>query len=325
MSVIISGSLAYDTVCFFKGRFGEMLIPGEPSHLNITFLAGRLERHFGGCAGNIAWSSRLLGGSPRILAQLGRDGGEYRRRFEEAGISLELVPTLPGFWTAQAFITVDSAGNQLTTFHEGAMAAPRTLGSREAAGVTLAHIAPGGVAAMSDQGRFFSSNGIPYVFDPGQTTSQISPDELRRLAKGARLLCVSEYEEKLLEERTGLTRRELASGRRVLLVTYGSAGSVFYLPDGSEVEVAAVPASSVADPVGAGDAYRGGLLRGLEAGLGWKECGQLGATMSSFKIEHGGGQGYSPSIGEIAERYEDAWRESLPLPVNGREKLPEKS
>lgn len=183
MAILISGSVAYDSVCSYGGRFDEMLLPDELSHLNLTFLADTLERYFGGCAGNIAWAMKAAGGSPRLLAMLGKDGAAYRDHLDKAGIDSRFVKDAPDEWTAQAFITTDSLGNQLTTFHAGAMDLLQVPDCEALSGVSAAHIAPGGLRSMASQGELYRKLGIPYVFDPGQATSQLSPAALTELSR----------------------------------------------------------------------------------------------------------------------------------------------
>ena len=311
MASLSSGSVAYDSVCSYGGRFDEMLLPDELSHLNLTFLADTLERYFGGCAGNIAWAMKAAGGSPRLLAMLGKDGAAYRDHLDKAGIDSRFVKDAPDEWTAQAFITTDSLGNQLTTFHAGAMDLLQVPDCEALSGVSAAHIAPGGLRSMASQGELYRKLGIPYVFDPGQATSQLSPAALTELSLGSMLICVSEYEEKLLADRTGLDRKKLVTPSRSLLVTRGGEGSVIYTEE-REIRIPAVQPLRIADPVGAGDAYRGGLLRGLELGLPLETCGRIGSTIASFKLEAPGGQAYSPSLSDIAARYQMVWGTPYP-------------
>ena len=311
MAILISGSVAYDSVCSYGGRFDEMLLPDELSHLNLTFLADTLERYFGGCAGNIAWAMKAAGGSPRLLAMLGKDGAAYRDHLDKAGIDSRFVKDAPDEWTAQAFITTDSLGIQLTTFHAGAMDLLQVPDCEALSGVSAAHIAPGGLRSMASQGELYRKLGIPYVFDPGQATSQLSPAALTELSLGSMLICVSEYEEKLLADRTGLDRKKLVTPSRSLLVTRGGEGSVIYTEE-REIRIPAVQPLRIADPVGAGDAYRGGLLRGLELGLPLETCGRIGSTIASFKLEAPGGQAYSPSLSDIAARYQMVWGTPYP-------------
>lgn len=266
MAILISGSVAYDSVCSYGGRFDEMLLPDELSHLNLTFLADTLERYFGGCAGNIAWAMKAAGGSPRLLAMLGKDGAAYRDHLDKAGIDSRFVKDAPDEWTAQAFITTDSLGNQLTTFHAGAMDLLQVPDHEALSGVSAAHIAPGGLRSMASQGELYRKLGIPYVFDPGQATSQLSPAALTELSLGSMLICVSEYEEKLLADRTGLDKKACHAfplaprhtGRRRIRDLYRGAGD----PD---------PGRTAASYRGSGGS-RGRLPRRTPSGTGTRSA-----------------------------------------------------
>ena len=309
-AVLITGSLAYDTVCTLDDRFDALILPEQVKELNLTFRASGMSRSFGGCAANIAWSLKLLGGSPLILSAAGRDAGEYLQRLESAGIDTRLIRIFPQEWTAQVFITMDCQGNQLATFMPGAMRRSGEI-PVPAGAAALAHISPGDPLEMAQHAAECQALGLPYVFDPGQTTSQLAPEALLRIAKGAFLVCLSHYEASLLEARCGVAPESLVSERRTILITHGAEGSEFLTASGP-VQLPAAPVRAVASAVGAGDAYRGGLLHGLTLGLSWESCGKLGALMAAFKLESASPQGFRPSMREIEARYEQAWKEPLP-------------
>ena len=309
MSILISGSIAYDTICRYDGLFRDCLVPANIAHLNLTFLASRKQVAFGGCAPNIAWSLKLLGGEPVISSAVGHDGDRYLQHLRDAGLATGSVRTFAEEWTAQVFITIDRAGNQLATFLPGAMTRSDEL-ELPAELPALAHIAPGEAAGMAHIGALCARHGIPVVFDPGQAISQLSKEQLLGLSEQAMLICLSEYEAGLFLERLGKRPEHFVSASRAVLVTYGARGSVLLTP-GKRIEVGAVAATAV-NEVGAGDAYRGGLLFGLSRHLPWETCARLGAVMSAFKIEHQGGHGYSASPEEIRSRYRLAWNEELP-------------
>lgn len=311
LPVLITGSIAYDTVCRLDDRFDSLILPEKVPELNLTFLASSMKKSFGGCAGNIAWALRLLGGCPRVLSAAGRDAGAYLKHLEDAGIETGLIRVFPDEWTAQVFITADARGNQLATFLPGAMARSHELPLPES-GIALTHISPGTAREMEAHAAASLKAGIPYVFDPGQTTSQLEPEALLRLARGAFLVCLSDYEASLFQKRTGASADALVSEKRTVLVTRGADGSEFRTAFGL-IQLPAVPVASIASPVGAGDAFRGGLLRGLEAGLSWETCGKLGALVAAFKLEAGDPQDYSPAEARIRLRYESAWGEPYPL------------
>ncbi|MCG5031293.1 carbohydrate kinase family protein [Mesosutterella sp. OilRF-GAM-744-9] len=316
-AVLISGSIAYDTVCRLEGRFENLILPRDIAHLNLTFLASSMTRSFGGCAPNIAWSLKALGGEPVILSAVGRDGEEYLQHLRRAGIDTSSIGVFGDEWTSQVFITTDSGGNQLATFVPGAMQRAHEVALPAGLKSMLVHIAPGGLEAMRQLAARCREDSVPYVFDPGQATSQLEAGDLREIESGACLTCLSEYEAALLEKRLGISLEKKASqeGRRYL-VTYGAGGCAMLRPEG-KLSIPAVPAKIASGTVGAGDAFRGGLLFGMTRGLSDPECLKLGALMSAFRLEGSGAQGWRPSQQEIRERYGQAWGEPFPVPPEG--------
>ena len=310
MSILVSGSIAYDTICRYDGLFRDFMLPSSIDRLNLTFLAAEKHTAFGGCAPNIAWSLKLLGESPLIFSAVGHDGGHYLEHLRSAGLDTGAIRQFPDEWTAQVFITTDRAGNQLATFHPGAMARSAEL-ELPAELPGLVHIAPGWAGGMVHLGALCAQNGIPMVFDPGQAISQIPPEQLLRLSEQATLICLSEYEAGLFQSRLGRPPEDFVSNARTLLITYGEKGSSLLTP-GRRIDIGAIPVNAK-DPVGAGDAYRGGLLYAMARHLPWEVCGRLGAVMASFKLEHSGGHSYSPAPEDIRQRYRGAWKEDPPL------------
>jgi adenosine kinase len=310
MKTLICGSLAYDTIMVFYDRFKHHILPEQIHILNVAFLVPDMRREYGGCAGNIAYNLRLLGGEPLIMATVGDDCSLYLQRLEHLGLSARHVRQVPGTFTAQAFITTDLDDNQITAFHPGAMSHSHANRIAEAAGVTLGIVAPDGRQGMIDHAREFHEAGIPFVFDPGQGLPMFDGAELLNFLKLADYCTVNDYEAKLLCERTGRSVAELAQEVKALIVTLGGNGSEIYF-DGQRTGIPCVEAEEVMDPTGCGDAYRAGLLYGIARGWPWQKTGRLASLMGAIKISHRGGQNHRPARAEIAERFERAFGEPL--------------
>jgi len=298
--VLISGSVAYDTIMVFDGHFKDHILPDRVHMLNVSFLTPRLTRQFGGCAANIAYNLRALGGSPTVLAAVGRDGAEYISRLKALDIDTSSILSCDDLFTAQAFITTDLADNQITAFHPGAMAR-----AHEVAAVfpsSWGIVAPNGKDAMLRHARELTEGGVPWIFDPGQALPMFSGEELTTLLKGATALAVNDYECQLMVEKTGRSQEELAEGVEAMIITRGAEGSIL-LQAGRREEIACVPIASAVDPTGCGDAYRGGLLYGLASDLGWSVAARLGSVMGAIKIEQHGPQNHSIDRESVAARY----------------------
>jgi adenosine kinase len=269
-----------------------------------------LRREFGGCAGNIAYNLKLLGGEPLIMAALGEDGQPYLQRLKELGLSSRHLREIPGTFTAQAFITTDLADNQITAFHPGAMNHSHANHVADAEGVSLGIVSPDGRNGMMTHAREFHAAGIPFVFDPGQGLPMFGGEELLEFMELADYVTVNDYEAKLLCERTGRSLEALAGEVRALIVTLGAKGSEIFA-DGQRIAVASVKPDAVVDPTGCGDAYRAGLLHGIAAGWSWQKTGRLASLMGALKIAHRGGQNHQPTKDDIAARYRAAFCEDL--------------
>jgi adenosine kinase len=302
--VLISGSVAYDTIMVFDGHFKDHILPDRVHMLNVSFLAPTLKREFGGCAANIAFTLQGLGGAPTVLAAVGRDGGDYVARLAAMGIDTASILKCDDLYTAQAFITTDLADNQITAFHPGAMARAHEVAAAPPAAWGI--VAPNGKAAMLRHAREFAAAGVPWIFDPGQALPMFSGDELRTLVEGATALAVNDYECRLMAEKTGLSEASLAAAVDAMIVTRGGEGSVLHHGGVSEV-IAPVPVARAVDPTGCGDAYRGGLLYALAGGLGWTIAARLGSVMGALKIEHAGPQNHPVDRATVARRYRDAY------------------
>jgi adenosine kinase len=298
MASLICGSLAFDTIMNFEGRFAEQILPDQLHILNVSFLVPSLRRDFGGCAGNIAYSLKLLGGDPLPMATLGCDGDDYRKRLQEQGISCEFVRTIADAYTAQAMIITDTDNNQINGFHPGAMeqAWQNRISARD--DIRVGIIAPDGRDAMVQHAAQFADAGIPFIFDPGQQLPRFDGAELRDFVSKASWVAVNDYEGKMLSDRTGWDTAEISRKVQGMIVTIGAQGSEVWV-DGAKTRVPAVTAASVVDPTGCGDAYRGALLFGLERGWSLQRCAQLGNRLGSIKIAQRGPQNYTidrPSV-----------------------------
>ena len=291
MSSIICGSLAFDTIMNFEGRFGEQILPDQLHILNVSFLVPALRRDFGGCAGNIAYSLKLLGGNPLPMATVGMDGDGYVARMKGQGIDCEFIRTIDDAYTAQAMIITDRDNNQITGFHPGAMDFAHLTQVLARSDVKLGIIAPDGRDAMLQHADQFAAAQIPFVFDPGQQLPRFDGAELKTFIAQASWVAVNDYEAKMLSERTGWDLAELSRQVRGLVVTMGDQGSEVWV-DGAKTRVAPVKADAVLDPTGCGDAYRGGLLFGLEQGWDLARCAQLGNQLGALKIAQRGPQNW---------------------------------
>ena len=291
MAVLICGSLAFDTIMNFEGRFAEQILPDQLHILNVSFLVPSLRRDFGGCAGNIAYSLKLLGGDPQPMAMLGADGGEYLARLQQLGIDTRYVGQAGDTYTAQAMIMTDRDNNQITAFHPGAMMQAHANRIGPDAGARIGIIAPDGRDAMLQHAAQFVEAGIPFVFDPGQGLPMFDGDELRRFVAQAGWIAVNDYEGKMLCDRTGWSLAELSQQVTGLVVTLGAEGCEVW-EQGARTKVDPVTPAQVVDPTGCGDAWRGGLLYGLEKGWPLVRCAELGNRLGALKIAQRGPQNY---------------------------------
>ena len=298
MSAVICGSLAFDTIMTFEGRFSEQILPDQLHILNVSFLVPALRREFGGCAGNIAYSLQQLGGTPLPMATVGSDGADYVERLKTLGMSTEFVRTVADTYTAQAMIMTDRDNNQITAFHPGAMMQAHLTQIAARGDIKLGMISPDGRDAMLQHAEQFKAAGIPFVFDPGQGLPMFDGKELAHFVELASWVTVNDYEARMLSERTGLSSEQLSRQVRGLVVTLGAEGCEVWL-DGEKTLVAPVKAEAVIDPTGCGDAFRGALLYGLEQGWPLVRCAALGNRVGAHKIASRGGQNYTLSSDQI--------------------------
>jgi len=302
MSILICGSIAYDNIMVFQGRFKEHILPEQIHILNVAFLVPQLRREFGGCAGNIGYNLKMLGGEPLIMATVGSDAAPYVSRLDTLGITRQCVREVPEELTAQAFITTDLDNNQIIAFHPGAMNFSHENRIDGSLGAKLAIIAPDGKDGMLQHARECAAAGIPFVFDPGQGLPMFSGPELAEFVRLADYVAVNDYEGKMLEDKTGMNLETMARGVKALVLTLGSQGSVIFA-NGQRHEIPVVKAEAILDPTGCGDAYRAGLLYGIAKGWDWPSTGRLGALMGSIKIEQRGAQNHRPGRQEIVDRF----------------------
>jgi adenosine kinase len=292
MASLICGSLAFDTIMDFEGRFAEQILPDQLHILNVSFLVPSLRRDFGGCAGNIAYSLKALGGTPLPMATLGTDAADYLQRLKTLGISTEYVRQVEGSYTAQAMIMTDRDNNQITAFHPGAMMQAHITQIEKRSDIKLAIISPDGRDAMIQHAEQLKAADIPFVFDPGQGLPMFDGTDLARFIDQATWVTVNDYEGKMLSDRTGLSHADISRRVKGLIVTLGAEGCEVWI-DGDKTLVPPVKAAAVVDPTGCGDAWRGALLFGLEQGWSLAKCAALGNQVGALKIAQRGPQNYS--------------------------------
>lgn len=306
MTSLICGSLAFDTIMSFGGRFSDAFLADQLHKINVSFLAPTMRREFGGCAGNIAYNLRLLGGDPLIMATIGQDGVSYLERLERLDISTRCIQTIDESYTAQAFITTDTDSNQITAFHPGAMSMSHQNKIADAGLLKLAIVAPDGREGMLQHANDCSALGVPFIFDPGQGLPMFDGKELEYFIERATYVAVNDYEAELLTERTGLGLEGIAQRVSALIVTRGEQGAEIFA-GGQRLDIPCVGVERVVDPTGCGDAFRAGLLFGLTTGMDWITTGRLSSLMGAIKIVHQGGQNHVVSRAEIDERFLQAF------------------
>ncbi len=291
MATVICGSLAFDTIMTFEGRFADQILPDQLHILNVSFLVPTLRRDFGGCAGNIAYSLNALGGTALPMATLGSDGATYLERMRSLGISTEFVRQLDDTFTAQAMIMSDVDNNQITAFHPGAMQQAHITKVAARDDIKLGIVAPDGRDAMLQHAEQFAAADIPFVFDPGQGLPMFDGEALRHFVDLASWVVVNDYEGKMLSQRTGWSLAEISKRVRGLVVTLAAEGCEIWT-DGEREHVPGVVATEVVEPTGCGDAWRGALLFGLEKGWPLAQCAALGNKVGAIKIAQRGPQNY---------------------------------
>jgi adenosine kinase len=302
MSALICGSFAYDTIMVFRDKFKNHILPDKVHILNVAFYVPEMRREFGGCAGNIAYNLKLLGGEPLPMGTVGSDFGPYAAWMDVVGIDRTHVTLIEDRFTAQAYITTDADDNQITAFHPGAMDASHENSITDASGFSIGIISPDGRQGMIDHASQFVDAGIPFIFDPGQGLPMFDREDLYTFIDQASWVSVNDYELQLLQERTGMSPHEIAERVQALIVTLGGEGSHIYT-DKQRIDIPAAPVTRLNDPTGCGDAYRGGLLYGLMNQLDWETTGRIAALMGAIKIEQHGTQNHRFTLDEFRSRY----------------------
>ena len=310
MAALICGSFAYDTIMVFHDHFKNHILPDKVHMLSVAFLVPQLRREFGGCAGNIAYNLKLLGGDPLPMATVGKDFGPYAGWMDECGVGHELVTRIDTEYTAQAFITTDLDDNQITAFHPGAMNFAHLNDVREAPEAAIGIVAPDGREAMIEHASQFAERGTPFIFDPGQGLPMFDGDDLRRFLDLATWLTVNDYEWELVRERTGLDAAAVASKVEALIVTRGARGSVVRT-GGKSIEIPPARAGDTVDPTGCGDAFRAGLIHGLANGMDWETTGRLASLMGALKVEQPGTQNHRCTRADLEDRFRESFGRSL--------------
>jgi len=296
--VLVCGSVAFDTITVFDGRFKDHILPDHIRSLSVSFLVPSMRKEYGGCAGNISYGLHLLGGHPVPVATVGQDAGDYLQRLQDLGVDTHLIRVLPGQFTPQCSITTDLDGNQITWFHPGAMMQGAENDLSHETDAAWGIVAPESKEAMFAHAGKLHANGIPFVFDLGQAMPLFTGQDLQAMLELAQIVTANDYEASVIAERTGRSLQDLAQSLQALVVTRGGQGATLYLP-GQTVEIAPVVAREVLDPTGCGDAHRAGLLYGLTRGWELVNCCRLANVMGSLKIASKGPQNYRPQRREI--------------------------
>ena len=306
MRTLICGSFAYDHIMVFGDRFRNHILPDKVHMLNVSFLVPTMRREFGGCAGNIAYNLKLLGGDPVPMGTVGEDFPPYAQWMDKCGIDHAHVTVVEGTFTGQAFVTTDLDDNQITAFHPGAMGFSHRNEVGTATDIGLGIVSPDGREGMIEHAQQFAAAGIPFIFDPGQGLPMFDAADLRRFLKQATWLACNDYEWELIAERTGMTIPQAVTEVEAVIVTRGKEGSTIVTREG-QVDIPAVPVAEARDPTGCGDAYRAGLLFGLAHGLDWATTGRIASLMGAIKITHDGTQNHTFTIEEFRRRYREAF------------------
>lgn len=312
-SIAVTGSVAFDHIMNFPGRFKEHILPDKLHILNVSFLVEDLKKLRGGCAANIAYSCSLLGLHPRLVAAVGSDFGGYREWLAEQDVNLDGVRTFEELLTASCFITTDGDNNQITGFYPGAMARAKEakIGDLPGAAPAFAIVSPNAPDAMQAYPKECRELGIPFLYDPGQNVPALSPEALLDGIQGAKALVCNDYELALVQEKTEQSLEQLLERCEAVVVTLGEQGSRIHLADGTTHEVPAATVENVVDPTGAGDAFRGGLLKGLAQGTDgscdWEEAARLGSLVAAYCIEQQGTTNYRFTREAFSQRFEQAY------------------
>ncbi len=311
MSALICGSVAYDTIMLFSDKFKNHILPEKVHILNVSFMVPDMRREFGGCAGNIAYNLKLLGGEPLLMATVGADFAPYAEWMDKCRISRQYVKVVENSYTAQAFITTDMDDNQITAFHPGAMMqAHENKVTDVAAQIKIGIVSPDGRDGMIQHAEQFFAANIPFIFDPGQGMPMFDGDDLKRFVAQASYVVVNDYEWQLMQERTQYTPQNVVEKTQALIVTQGGEGSIIYTKD-QTYHIPCAKAAKVSDPTGCGDAYRAGLLYGLMNNLDWETTGRIASLLGALKIEQPGTQNHHFTLDEFKQHYQQSFGTEL--------------
>ncbi len=312
MRIVVTGSIAYDYLMTFPGRFTDQIIADKLARLSVSFLVDEMVRQRGGTAANIAYSLKLLGGDPIVLGTVGQDFGDYAAWLRENGIRMDHIVEVPHKFTASFFVSTDEEQNQIANFYAGAMSDCQeiSLADRGLTDADVVIISPNDPQAMLNYAAECRDRGIPFAYDPSQQTARLSGEALRASIPGAGWLMVNDYELAVIEEKTGWQIDRIRQEVDTLIVTEGRAGS-FICRDGEEIRIPAMPPQQVAEPTGVGDAYRGAFFAAHSAGLAVDVCGRVGALCATYALEQVGTTNHRFTPQEFALRYEQAFGEKL--------------
>ena len=326
MKLIVTGSIAFDYLMSFPGKFTEHILPEHLQRVSLSFLVDSMDKRRGGCAPNIAYTLALLGERPYLMGAAGEDFKDYGEWLESAGVDISLVHHVPGKFTASFFCSTDTENNQIASFYTGAMEHAGELSFRTVEDPGLVIISPNDPGAMIQYAEECRTLGVPFIFDPGQQCARMSGHELADGIAGARLVICNDYELELIRQKTGLGESGVLARAEALIVTRGEHGSSVYEKargergkgkgeegDGGErgegelrrSDVTAVTPHRVVDPTGVGDAFRGGLMKGMAAGASLETCAQVGSVAATYALEHLGGQSHAYTIAEFERRYRE--------------------
>jgi len=310
MTALICGSMAYDSIMVFPDLFKNHILPDKVHMLNVSFMVPEMRREFGGCAGNIAYNLKLLGGDGLPMATVGKDFEPYAHWLEQCGISRRHIRVFDEAYTAQAYITTDMDDNQITAFHPGAMGLAHENKVSDAEGITIGIVSPDGREGMVEHANQFHEAGIPFIFDPGQGLPMFDGADLRAFLDKATWLTLNDYEAELFQQRTALSPHEMAEHVEAVIITRGAKGSQIYTRE-KEINIPPATPKAVCDPTGCGDAYRAGLLYGLMHGKDLETSGRIASLLGAVKIEHHGTQNHHFTLEEFEARYQETFGSSL--------------
>jgi adenosine kinase len=314
MSVVVTGSVAYDYLMSFPGRFSEHILPEQLHQISLSFLVDSMRKQRGGCAPNIAYTLALLGERPIVMATVGQDFGEYRAWLEEAGVDTSAMVEVKDEFTSSFFVNTDEDNNQIASFYIGAMGKADSLSFHDLGQVDIeiAILSPNAPAAMVKYARECQELGIPYLYDPSQQIIRLTGDELLEGTRGALMLIVNEYEYGMIKNKTGLTDEELLALPQVTIITQGEEGSTIYADD-EVLTIPVVPPEPVAEPTGVGDAYRGGVIKGILRKYRWEVAGRMASLAATYVLEQYGTQNHSYSLPEFVARYREVFGDTPEL------------